>query len=186
MASSSKKWWLATGAVSVVVAGLMILGLPTCNRMVKEHQTDSEQKDSVAVVSNDDRVRALTDSINELKQDLRDTKELLDDCRESKKPRQKPRKPQPRKPQPRKPQPRKPQKDTVVVVVEKPVNVSVPEQNVNVNNCGDGATVVVGNNNNVVVQSPTPAVIADSLKQFKRTTTVTVTVKKKTRQRIYY
>ena len=76
MASSSKKWWLATGAVSVVVAGLMILGLPTCNRMVKEHQTDSEQKDSVAVVSNDDRVRALTDSINELKQDLRDTKEV--------------------------------------------------------------------------------------------------------------
>ncbi len=181
MASSSKKWWLATGAVSVVVAGLMILGLPTCNRMVKEHQTDSEQKDSVAGVNNDDRVRALTDSINELKQDLRDTQELLDDCRESKKPRQKP-----RKPQPRKPQPRKSQKDTVVVVVEKPVNVSVPEQNVNVNNCGDGATVVVGNNNNVVVQSPTPAVIADSLKQFKRTTTVTVTVKKKTRQRIYY
>ena len=183
MASSSKKWWLATGAVGIVVAGLMIIGLPTCNRMVKEHQTDSEQKDSVAVVSNDDRVRELTDSINELKQDLRDAQEMLDDCRESKKTRQQPRKPQPRKPQPRKPQP---QKDTVVVVVEKPVTVSAPEQNVNINNCGDGATIVVGHNNNIVVQSPTPAAVADSLNQFKRTTTVTVTVKTKTRQRVCY
>lgn len=188
MASSSKKWWLATGAVSVVVAGLMILCLPKCNRVNKE-QADSEQKDSVVVVDNSDRIRVLTDSINELKQDLRDTQEMLDDCRKSKPaPRKKPtpKKPTPKKPMPKKPVPQKParpvKKDPVVVVVEK----HVPAPCVNIDNSNNKGTIVVGNNNNVVVQQPVPAVVADSLERFKRTTTVTVTVKTKTRQRIYY
>ena len=186
MASSAKKWWLATGTVGVVVAGLIIFCVPKCNRTLKDMVDDFENKDSVAVVDNSDKIRQLTDSINELKQDLRDTQEMLDDCRASQQP-TKPNKPS--KPvKPSKPaKPNKPNKPAKPVKPSKPnSSVSVPVQNVNINNSNNNGTIVVGNNNNVVVQQPAPAVVADSLNTFKRTTTVTVTVKTKTRQRVYY
>ena len=83
MASSAKKWWLATGAVSAVVAGLIIFCVPECNRAVKDVIRDFDKKDPVANVDNTDKIRQLTDSIVELKQDLRETQEMLDDCRQS-------------------------------------------------------------------------------------------------------
>lgn len=188
MAGSAKKWWLATGAVSAVVAGLIIFCVPKCNRTLKDSIVDSEDKDTVVVVDNSDKIRQLTDSIAGLKQDLRETQEMLNDCRQGSVP-QPEEKVKPQQPRQKKKVQRKKKKVTSKTDTVSKINATQSQpsaQGVNVNSIDNSGAIVIRDNNNVVVQRVEPAVVADSLNTFKRVTTVTVTVKTKTRQRVYY
>jgi uncharacterized protein YoxC len=205
--SRTKKWLKIHVAAGVVMVALVAIGVTQCSGKKKEraekeekkselaeanasakslrsqvqemhHQIDGLQTDNIA---KSDTIAMQRDSIATLNDSLLIVNEELTDCRNSKR---KPAKPAtPAKPQP-KPQP-KPVvavKPDTVIVVQQPV--AKPEcggnVNVNLNNAQNNGAIVVGNGNNVVINTPAVQAAVDTLNKVtvKRTVRIKCTVER--------
>lgn len=201
--SRTKKWLKIHVAAGVVMVALVAIGVTQCSgkkkeRVAKEdkeselaeanasakslrsqvqemhHQIGGLQTDNIA---KSDTIAMQRDSIATLNDSLLIVNEELTDCRNSKR---KPAKPAtPAKPQPK---PVVAVKPDTVIVVQQPVakpgcggNV-----NVNLNNSQNNGAIVVGNGNNVVINTPAVQAAVDTLNKVtvKRTVRIKCTVER--------
>jgi hypothetical protein len=189
--SRTKKWLKIHVAAGVVMVALVAIGVTQCSGKKKEraekeekkselaeanasakslrsqvqemhHQIDGLQTDNIA---KSDIIAMQRDSIVKLNGALLSVNEELTNCRNSKR---KPAKSaQPVKTQPK---PVVAVKPDTVIVVQQPV--AKPEcggnVNVNLNNAQNNGAIVVGNGNNVVVNTPAALIAADSLARARQ------------------
>lgn len=187
--SRTKKWWMIHVAAGVVMVALVAIGVTQCSAK-KEERADKEAKESALTKANADAADAaelkkkmdaqikglrsdnserartnkmLCDSIVKLNNSLLIVNEELTDCRNSK---------------------RKPAKSAQPVKTQPKPAVAKPEcgsnVNVNLNNAQNNGAIVVGNGNNVVVNTPAVQAAVDTLNKVtvKRTIRIKCTVER--------
>lgn len=194
----TKKWWMIHVAAGVATVALIAIGVTQCSGKMAE-RAEKETKESELVAANEsldslrsvmsdareligrqtdeisaksDTIAMQRDSIATLNDSLLIVNEELTDCRNSKR---KPVKSQ-QKPQQKLAPVVTVKPDTIVIVQQAPVNPGcVGETNVSLNNSQNNGAIVVGNGNNVVVNTPAALIVADSLARARQVQNVQFT-----------
>ena len=206
----SKPWWVVHVASGVVAVALITFGVAQCSAKKSEREEKEAKKTELVDVKDKadeldaqvqdmhhqidglktdneemfDTIYMQRDSIATLNDSLLIVNEELTDCRNSKR---KPTKPAPVKPAPVKPAKVKPapvapvKSDTIIIVQQAPVNRGCAgETNISLNNSQNNGAIVVGNGNNVVVNTPAVQAAVDTLNNVtvKRTIYIRCTVER--------
>lgn len=206
----SKPWWVVHVASGVVAVALITFGVAQCSAKKSEREEKEAKKTELVDVKDKadeldaqvqdmhhqidglktdneemfDTIYMQRDSIAKLNDSLCVVNEKLTDCRNSKR---KPTKPAPVKPAPVKPAKVKPapvapvKSDTIIIVQQAPVNRGCAgETNISLNNSQNNGAIVVGNGNNVVVNTPAVQAAVDTLNNVtvKRTIYIRCTVER--------